>query len=334
MLANLDAADARLVARPPVDPGLVQTGGEAAERPEGAPGEIDPSVLEKARRELGVKGVPVIFDLPPAVAARRADQFARAVHPVLQAACVRCHGEGYGGAFQLVPVKSRKDLTANTYRANLDAVLRLVDPDNPARSELLSSAVMPHGRGPNRRPIFRGSNDPRFQVVAAWVNSLRPGAGRPAEGPATPRDGAGVAFASERGQGPGVSVTPVDWNSPVKPYPVGGRTDVKPPVRYVPGKGFEVEKVPPQAGEFPLPFAVGGAVPKRDGVAPGSRASIPMPGQPAPGAAGGNLPTLPPAPDGIPPDDPTLTPSKPKAPVKLDPAALERALNQINSRRR
>ena len=40
------------------------------------------------RRELGVSDW-VIFDLPPALAVKRRDQFARVVHPVLQARCAR-----------------------------------------------------------------------------------------------------------------------------------------------------------------------------------------------------------------------------------------------------
>src|SRR5262249_58066311 len=104
----------------------------------------------------------------------------RAAHHTLQAACARCHNEKYDGTFQLIEVKPRHAPTADVLRANLDATLRLVDPENPARSELLSSALLPHGNAPTKRPIFRGSNDIKFQILATWVNSLPPA---PASGP-------------------------------------------------------------------------------------------------------------------------------------------------------
>ncbi len=176
MLNNLEVNAARAQA-PRVDPALVQTGGEATMsapgRGESRPSEIDASAVRRAVRDLGVPQTPVIFDLPAAVAVKRADQFFRDVHPVLQAACARCHNEQHTGTFQLVEVKSRRGLSGDVLRANLDATLRLVDADNPARSALLSSALVPHGKGPSPRPIFRGSNDPRYQILAAWVNSLQ-----------------------------------------------------------------------------------------------------------------------------------------------------------------
>src|SRR5207244_4764077 len=94
-------------------------------------------------------------------------------HPILQRYCANCHNEKYPGNFQLVRVRSKGEGTADALRANLDGVLRLINPENPAKSELLSSALVPHGGGPNPRPIFRGSNDPAYQLLAAWVNSLR-----------------------------------------------------------------------------------------------------------------------------------------------------------------
>lgn len=334
MLASLEATEARLASRPRVDPGLVQTGGEMVQKGRnavpGAPMEIDPSILERARHELGLKGIPVIFDLPPAIAAKRADQFTKLVHPLLQAACARCHNESYPGNFQLIQVRSRKELSSNVLRANLDATLRLIDPDNPSKSDLLSSALLPHGNAPTKRPIMSGSNDPRFQVLAGWVNSLRPaGAGKAGAGEAFVQGsaGSGSAFAVDRGQGPGVS-PPSDFTNPVKPFELNAKADVMTPRRYVPGRGMVLENEPPSPDEFPVPFSVGGAKPKLDtGTQPAS-AAIPMPGK-APSASASGSPQVPVGPRGIPANDPTLAPpltAKGKKAVKIDPEALERAL--------
>src|SRR5262249_18375702 len=91
--------------------------------------------------------------------------------PLLQAYCAKCHDAQYEGEFQLVPIKSRADRTSNALRANLDATLRLVDPKNPSHSLLLSSTLRAHGKGA-RRPIFPGSNDKAYMVLARRVNPL------------------------------------------------------------------------------------------------------------------------------------------------------------------
>ena len=62
----------------------------------------------------------------------------------------------------------------------------LIDPVDLSKSELLSSTLRPHHGGPNKRPIFPGSNDRAYQILAAWVNSLRP----PQSGDATTRPNA------------------------------------------------------------------------------------------------------------------------------------------------
>ena len=329
MLASIEAGEARLAHAPRVDDGVVRTGGEMPARramPAGAPSEIDPSVLQQARRELGVSTVPVIFDLSPAIAAKRADQFARVVHPVLQAACARCHAESYDGAFQLVQVRSRKDMTANVFRANLDATLRLVDPANPSQSELLSSALLPHGKAPAKRPIFGGSNDPGFQILSAWVNSLRTNAGGPAAGgrfgaPApTASVGEGSVFGADRNLLPaGPSVSQVPTANPVPAIDFGKLGRVQPPSRYVPGRGMVLETAPPSADEFPVPFAAGGAGPTRDPALTPAATTAP----------------LPPLPGGLPADDPAAGPSSktPAKPVKIDPALLEKALMNRNGGR-
>ena len=115
MLTAMETSQARpMPARPPVDPGVVQTAADMADpiRAARPANEINPALLMRARRELGVTGLPVIFDLPAPVAVKRADLFARNVHPILQAACARCHNERHDGEFQLIEVKSRRNLTA------------------------------------------------------------------------------------------------------------------------------------------------------------------------------------------------------------------------------
>ena len=157
MLVSLDQADVRLSNQMrDRDPGVRQTGGEQAEPVAGdRPGTLDASVISGAQRGMRISGLPVIFDLPPPQAVKRAEEFNRYVHPVLQTYCVRCHNENYEGAFQLVHIKTKVDRTPEAFRANLDATLRLIDRENPTRSELLSSSLRPHGAGPTRVPSFR-----------------------------------------------------------------------------------------------------------------------------------------------------------------------------------
>ena len=331
MLASLESTEARARGnRPGVDSGLVKTGAEVTEPAPGddgaRPAEMDAAVLRRATREMRLSALPVIFDLPPAVAVQRAGEFARNVHVILQASCARCHNERYDGRFQLIEVKRRRDLTVDVMRANLDATLQLVDPQNPSRSELLSSTLIPHGNGSNPRPIFRGSNDPRFQILSAWVNSLR--AARPTDNVVPTKFGAkdapGNGFASERRQGTGNQpfvTTPSDTFGVKK-------TEIQQaPSRYVPGQGMVTEKTPPSSDEFPAPFSVGGPKPKPIG-------GVPAPARPTPPASppGSGIP-LPALPPGTPAGEPTAAPAKPKKPLKIDPQLLEKALQNRNAGR-
>ena len=173
MLVSLDQAQARLAMRGR-DPAVRQTAGEEVRRlPGDRPGVLDSSLIPGAFRGMGISDFPVIFDLPQAQAVKRFDEFGRYVHPVLQTYCARCHNDQYDGTFQLVSFKSKGDRTPAALRANLDATLRLIDRDNPAHSVLLSSSLRPHGRGPNPRPIFKGSNDGAYQILATWINRLQ-----------------------------------------------------------------------------------------------------------------------------------------------------------------
>lgn len=139
-----------------------------------APATLDPGVVKNLRKKFG-NALPEIFDLPPAVAVTRASEFAQYVQPVLQQNCASCHNEKYTGDFQLVVARGRRDQqNPDIARANLDAVLRLVNPDDPSRSELLSAGLVPHGAKSNA--IFRGANDPPYKILATWVRRVRPAA--------------------------------------------------------------------------------------------------------------------------------------------------------------
>jgi hypothetical protein len=215
--------------------------------------------------------MPVIFDLPTPLAIKRANEFGRFVHPVLQAYCAKCHDDKYDGEFQLVPIRSRADGTPDAFRANLDATLRLIDPERPSKSELLSSTLRPHGDGARPRPIFPGSNDKTYQILSVWVHSLR----RPRITPeATRADSARTdlereeAFAVERGHKLSDSTErglPELAGAGGRPPLIAGSPadhHIPPPSRMIPGRDMR-----PGGGnqaapdEFPLPFVLTGQKP-------------------------------------------------------------------------
>ena len=55
--------------------------------------------------------------------------------------------------------------------SNTAPLLRLVNVENPAKSELLTSALMPHGK--LNRPVLSGPNHPSYQALAHWVQGLQ-----------------------------------------------------------------------------------------------------------------------------------------------------------------
>ncbi len=302
MEANLAAnveADGRL------DPDVRRTVGEMP-RAE-APAALDPRILVKVRRDFGRNALPVIFDLPPAQAVSRAADFARYVQPVLQQNCSGCHSERYQGEFQLVEARLPKDLrNPDVARANLDATLRLVNPDDPTRSDLLSAGLVPHG--PIKGAIFKGPNDPQYHILATWVRSLRPA---PAPAAKSAADGvartgfnaaepaSGDDFGADR---PGraapaaTSTLPPLPARPVRRMPgnPGGMAQTPPPLpmprsasTFAPGTSYNetgegVDFEPAVGKDFPLPFAVGGA--------PSSRPVPPPRRRPAAGAPGRDEP--------------------------------------------
>ena len=348
MLSQLAVSDRSKAKR--FDPAVRQTAAEDVV--EDRPGAHDSAVLRGAERGMGVSGLPVIFDLPRTLAIRRADEFARFIHPVLQLKCAKCHNAGYEGTFQLVPVATAKQLTADALRANMDATLRLIDPENPSKSELLSSTLRPHGSGPRKRPIFEGSNSRAYQILAVWVNSLsaqsprrdramKPGAGDTAvDSERFASDRSRPAGSSLEGAIPGLA--PADGRG-VKPNALDPR--MNPAFRFKPGQGWENEDLmKADPAEFPLPYMLGGPKPAPRKNAAGIEMKSATP-EPMPKTSMGELPPLPQS-------DPKLkkvsgtdagsavvnaVPStandpgaikKPKKSAKIDPAILEKLLKR------
>ncbi|MGO9601360.1 MAG: hypothetical protein ACLP7Q_25550 [Isosphaeraceae bacterium] len=345
MLDSLNQAQTRQANRMR-DPDVRQTGGEQvvqAPAPSDRPGALDASVISGARRGMGITDLPVIFDLPPAQAVKRADEFARYVHPVLQTYCARCHNERYDGTFQLIQVKTKQDRTRDTLRANLDATIKLVDREYPPRSELLASCLRPHGLGPNSRPIFQGSNDRAYQILATWVNKLH--APPPSNGVvpaklAAPPQGADEenAFASQRSR---IVPAPDSSAMKTKPFPTGPVTVKElPPVRVIPGQGV-VPDSSADPNEFPAPFAISGQGPPRQAapkppIAPTITKSVDKARSPIHPDTATEASLASAVADTADAEktlatDPALT--KPRKPLTLDPTILQRALQLRNQNR-
>lgn len=336
MLVSIEQAATRAAIRQR-DPEIRQT--RAEEMADPRPGALDSAVIRRALRELGISNLPVIFDLPVPVAIKRAEEFGRYINPLLQVNCAKCHNGDYDGPFQLVPTKSRADRTPEALRANLDATLRLVDPKNPTHSELLSSTLRAHGHGPRPRPIFPGSNDPTYQILAAWVHNLCPPVpAGDAKGPARVQTPAELSepFAVDREQiGP-------DRTSQVAAGPgmpgragrgefaagMGAIPRIPPPSRPVRQAPTTEASNAADPQEFPLPFVITGVKPN---LPPENASSMPPASAPSAGPAI-------PASSGASPaaaqqskqKDESGTPKKPKKPLTIDPKLLERALQNRN----
>jgi hypothetical protein len=259
---------------------------------------------------------------------------------LLQAHCVKCHDGKYDGEFQLVSTKTRVDQTADAFRVNLDATLRLIDQDNLAKSELLTTTLRPHG--PRKRPIFPGSNDKAYQVIATWVQSL----GSPKEsrefarGPAgRPEPAPGEPFAVGRGRignDTAVDAQPMHYGDGRSPgteaqAPAQPRPRIPRPASFAP-RGEMNRQGPAQAApdDFPLPFVITGKkpnLPPPQATAGAGAESTPTP--PLAGATGTRKPGA--AADATKPGDKEATPKKKAKPVTIDPSLLERALQIRNT---
>jgi hypothetical protein len=262
MLHHLQAHARRTQAR---DPEVVRT---RAEAPAPLSSRALQEVREAARRNPTVAAAPpIIFDLQRPLAVKRFQEFAAYVHPELQRRCASCHHEQSNLDFQLIQARARNDYNNELLvRANLDATLRLVDPDDPPRSRLLSSTIMPHK--PTGRPILSGPNDIVYRQLLVWVSGLRsaasaarwsPEAPQPS-GPAAPPGG----FAADRAgalPGPGVVPASAGHSPPASSLP---RLDPAPTVsprpagQILPGSATGLPQSLPPPQEFPTSPLLGG----------------------------------------------------------------------------
>jgi hypothetical protein len=349
MLFTMEQA-AALAAQRQRDPEVKQTGAE--EKVETRPGALDSAVIQKAQRRLNISGMPVIFDLPTPLAIRRTEDFITLVDPLLQAYCVRCHDGNYNGKFQLVPIKNRAGRTQDALRANLDAILQLIDQENPSKSELLTASLRPHGIGPRKRAIFPGSNDKAYQILSAWAQSLRSPndikeAARLQAGRTGPENG--EAFAAGR--------TRIGNDNPDSDLPAlssgGGRpplaatpaaSRIPPPSPFVP-RGSVSPEVSNQGApdDFPLPFALTGQKPNipdpKAASSPTTKSAVENnTASPAVPAVTGAPKSGSPADAGKTNDqaksgDPAAKSKTTRKSVTIDPAILERALQNRNGAR-
>jgi hypothetical protein len=350
MLLSIDQAAVRLAhrerdrdvrrapgGRPVEDPDVRRTEGEpmSDQKPEA----LDSAILRHAQRALGIRDLPVIFDLPLPLAIKRTEEFSRYVHPLLQVYCAKCHDAQFQGQFQLVPIKSRADRSSDALRANLDATLRLIDPENPSHSVLLSSTLRPHGNGA-KRPIFPGSNDRAYMIIARWVNQLaapkekdEAGGRNPSRGPSEIDE----VFAVDRNRSSdGRRTKGVGADTMM---PVASTSDAR--SRATPAVG-QTETEPQ---EFPIPFAISGvkpnpAVPKKAPAVPAKQTAGPATSKPATSKATAG-PAIPRDGNDDDPDDLPLPKPKgktgdskqPPKTFKLDPKLLERTLQYRNANR-
>jgi hypothetical protein len=348
MLVKIDQEEARSAFRMR-DPEVQQTRADRMTDERERLAVLDSAVIGRAQSVMGITSTPVIFDLPKPLAIKRAGEFFQFVHPVLQAHCAKCHNGQYDGPFQLVPIKTRVDRTPDALRHNLDATLALIDRDNPSRSDLLTSTLRAHGRGPNPRPIYPGSNDRYYQVLAAWASGLR-----------APRTEAGgsralavqseteqsVPFAADRTRvGPAAPGLP--------PTSASGDTALQPPARFAPNLGVVIpDQDPGNPKEFPIPFAISGAKPplpsandalKGRAQATQSPRAKTSPTGPASAGSAASHPDAARKPASRPATsksseqdeaekDPAA-PKKPAKPVKINPSVLEQLLRNRNQSR-
>ena len=263
MLFTMEQA-AAVAAQHQRDPEVKQTGAEGTA--ENHPGSLDSAVIQRAQRQLNIMGMPVIFDLPTPLAIKRTQEFINYVHPLLQAYCARCHDGNYQGEFQLVPTKNRVDRTQDALRVNLDATLRLIDQANPSKSELLTASLRPHGSDQRPRSIFPGSNDKAYQILSAWVQSLRSpadikDAARSQAARTGPENGEAFAAGRERigNDSQDIDLSTLSSGGRLAP-PSASR--IPPPTPFVP-RGAAIPEGPNQGApdDFPLPFVLTGKKP-------------------------------------------------------------------------
>ncbi len=91
-----------------------------------------------------VSGPQPIVEVTPAEFNRESfGLFVTKVQPILMNTCISCHGNGKGGAFQLLRATLPGDRRANLQ--NLAVALKFLDRKNPAKSPLLRKSITAHG---------------------------------------------------------------------------------------------------------------------------------------------------------------------------------------------
>ena len=345
-LLSIEQAATRLAHRER-DPDVRRTEDLDVRRTEGEPMSdqkpeaLDSAVLRHAQRALGIRDLPVIFDLPLPLAIKRTEEFSRYVHPLLQVYCAKCHDAQFQGQFQLVPIKSRADRSSTALRANLDATLRLIDPENPSHSVLLSSTLRPHGNGA-KRPIFPGSNDRAYMIIARWVNQLA--------APKEKDEASGRNLSRVPSENDEVFAVDRNRSCAARRTKSAGADTMMPAAstssaRSGATSGVGQAETEPQ--EFPIPFAISGvkpnpAVPKKTSPAPAKPTSGPATSRAATGKTTATAAPAAPAdrdddePEDLPPAPPKAKTGDSKQPpktFKLDPKLLERTLQFRNANR-
>ena len=224
---------------PGVDPEVRRTSGEArrAARQPRPPG--------RQQAKSGSTPCPVIFDLPPAQAVKRANEFAEYVQPVLLQSCVKCHNEKYQGAFQLVEIKNSateepRHRPGQPRRHAPAGQPRRPDPERaplgrpgPARRQ--QERHLPRARTTgltaSSSPGSRASGPPRRRPAPADADTRTGSAARarPGDGFATDRSGRAALGPSPPPRPPGRSPASQPLNAapgrqPAAPVPAGPPT--------------------------------------------------------------------------------------------------------------
>lgn len=96
-------------------------------------------------------------------------EFTVRVQPLLMNYCATagCHGPRPASTFQLERVYLNERTDQRTVRTNLNAVLKVVDRQSPAKSPLLNVPLTAHGNG--KKPIFNAHNAEHYRTLAGWT---------------------------------------------------------------------------------------------------------------------------------------------------------------------
>ncbi len=299
MLFQLQSASNRGL---PTDASIQRTGAEQVEAPAPLSSSMLKELREAGRNNPLASGMPVIFDLPQAMAVKRYQEFAEYVHPALQRTCAQCHNEEASSSFQLIQARTRRDLSNDLMtRANLDATLRLINPKDPSKSTLLSAAIMPHP--PSGKPILTGPNHPTYRLLITWVQGLRSNTPNTAARPATAPAASGVVPTAAERVSPGQFAADRLAPRPAAPVPAAAPQPAALPAALVPQPSEEV-LASPHTIQFPNGQVQQAAPAPAGQMLPGSTTGIPttppppaafkmpsLPGPANPPAAGATAPT-------------------------------------------